>query len=127
MGEEIAALLEARGGRSGIVLIDSYGGAISAVPPRATAFAHRQVAGAIQYLSYPGDVATDGAGAIGFVAGARRRLAPYTTGACYQGYMDPALGSPLRAYYDGNLPRLRTIKRAVDPDAVFSYPQAIRG
>ena len=127
MGDAIAGVIEDRGAASGIMLIDSYGGAISAVSPRATAFAHRQVTGAIQYLAYPAGGSASQASAVDFINGARHKLSGYTNGGCYQGYMDPALSHPLQAYYSGNLARLRSVKRAVDADGIFSYPQGISG
>ena len=56
---------------------------------------------------------------------ARARIAPYGNGQAYQNYADLDLRNPLRAYYGGNLARLRSIKTAVDPDDRFRPAQGI--
>ncbi|GJJ71395.1 hypothetical protein EMPS_03745 [Entomortierella parvispora] len=43
----------------------------------------------------------------------------------YQNYMEHGIPNGLQAYYGENLARLVEIKRAVDPDNLFTFPQAI--
>jgi hypothetical protein len=70
--------------------------------------------------------ATGPAGATGaWINGAWRALRPFVSGQAYQNYIDPQLTSWQRAYYAGNLPRLREIKKQVDPDFKFRFRQAI--
>ena len=54
-----------------------------------------------------------------------RALRPFASGQAYQNYIDPQLPSWARAYYASNLPRLRQIKKQVDPDFRFRFRQAI--
>jgi FAD/FMN-containing dehydrogenase len=57
---------------------------------------------------------------------ARALIAPHGNGSAYQNYPDLDLRSPRAAYYGANLPRLRRIKAAVDPDGRFTTAQGIR-
>ena len=54
-----------------------------------------------------------------------RALRPNASGEAYQNYIDPDLVQWQRAYYGANLARLRDIKKQVDPDFRFRFPQAI--
>jgi FAD/FMN-containing dehydrogenase len=102
---------------SGAILFDSYGGAINRVARTATAFVHRNDLFAVQYLTYNG-----GAAWLGSTHAAMR---PYTSGYAYQNYIDAELRDWRHAYYGSNYARLLAIKRRVDPDRHFSFPQAI--
>ena len=44
-------------------------------------------------------------------------------GGSYQNFPDPGLADPAVEYYGANLPRLRRIKRRIDPENVFSPPR----
>ena len=111
--------IEARTGQpgSGAILFDSYGGAINTVAPSATAFVHRDMLCAIQYLSYNG--------ADAWLADTWSRMRPYVSGQAYQNYIDASLPNWQSAYYGANYPRLQELRRATDPHHFFSFPQAI--
>jgi hypothetical protein len=102
---------------SGAILFDSYGGAINQVAPAATAFVHRRVLFCIQYLSYNG-----GGAWLDATAG---KMRPYVTGGAYLNYTDPSLKGWQTAYYGSNYRRLLTIRRDIDPNHYFNFPQAI--
>lgn len=103
------------------LVCDSYGGKIDDVAPTATAFVHREVRFSVQIVQYaPISTARKNVNA------ARKKIAPYGTGAAYQNYCDLDLSDPLTAYYGANLTRLREIKQAVDPDDRFQITQGIR-
>jgi FAD/FMN-containing dehydrogenase len=113
--------IEERGAQSGALLIDAYGGAIARIAPNATAFVHRKELASIQYFA-----AGNGSSARGWVDAARAELAPAVSGGAYVNYIDPHLANWQAAYYGANLPRLRRIKKQVDPHDFFHFAQSIR-
>ena len=114
-------------GLGGGLAFDAYGGVINRVPADATAFVHRKTICAIQATVTWGGVPSGPAFAAGegWLRSAAKALAPYTTGAAYQNYIDPYLADWQRAYYGSNLKRLTSVKRTYDPDNVFHFPQSI--
>jgi FAD/FMN-containing dehydrogenase len=108
---------------SGALLLDAYGGAINRVAADATAFVHRDVMFGIQELAYFGSAGQSRA--LSWLQSTHAALAPYTTGAGYQNYIDPTLRNWQQAYYGANYDRLVEVKRRYDPDGVFTFAQAI--
>jgi len=111
----------------GGLAFDPYGGAINAVAADATAFVHRDALCQLQMSgSWGSGTSAAGTAAVAaWLSETATRLAPYTNGEAYQNYIDPTLADWPRAYYGANLPRLESIKRAYDPDDVFSFDQSI--
>ncbi|HET7717258.1 MAG TPA: FAD-binding oxidoreductase [Bauldia sp.] len=114
-------------GGSGDLVLFQTGGKINEIAPDATAFVHRDsrwllVVSAAWSQDDPADV-VDRARAWqdGFYADLLR----FARGGAYQNFTDPALEDWAEAYYGANLPRLRAVKRALDPDNVFRFAQSI--
>ena len=102
---------------SGALLFDSYGGVINRVHPNATAFVHRNALACIQYLTYNGGYA--------WLGQTKAAMRPFVSGFAYQNYIDPAQRNWQQAYYGSNYKRLLAVRREIDPDHVFNFPQAI--
>ena len=115
----LVSAIERRQGQpgSGAILFDSYGGKINRIPPKATAFIHRNDLACVQYLSYNGG----GAWLQSTYASMRRHV----SGMAYQNYIDPNLGRWRQAYYGANYARLVKTQRRVDPHHYFNFRQAI--
>jgi hypothetical protein len=111
----IISAVEAPG--SGALLCDSYGGAVNRISPTATAFVHRDQLFCIQYY---GNGATPD-----WIEQAWKKMRPYVSGQAYQNYIDPTLKDWRSAYYAQNLPRLEAIRKSIDPEHYFNFPQAI--
>ncbi len=109
---------------SGALLLDAYGGALNGPAADAPAFVHRDMLFSLQYLAYFNGAAA-GRASRRWAGGTWRALRPNASGEAYQNYIDPDLVQWQRAYYGANLARLREIKKQVDPDFRFRFPQAI--
>jgi FAD binding domain-containing protein/berberine-like enzyme len=111
-------------GRSGMdLLLDSLGGAVSTVDAKATAFPHRGALASAQI--YAGaDIGTQATSTTS-VAEVRDGLGAQLGTTGYVNYVDPGLPDWGTAYYGGNLPKLREVAARYDPDAVFTFPQAV--
>ncbi len=111
----------------GGLVFDSYGGAINAVAPDATAFVHRHALCALQSSTSwgPGAGPATVDAAQQWLAHTAGAMAPFVSGSAYQNYVDPTLVDWADAYYGSNLARLVAVKRRYDPDDVFHFAQSI--
>ena len=125
MLDEVLAV-QSGGGRM-IVIMDLMGGAIARVAPDATAFVHRNALFSAQYYlsspvgESPQQVSDDRAA----VTAMRTTMAPWSSGECYQNYLDPSLANWQSAYYGANYARLVQVKAAYDPGQVFKPAQGV--
>ncbi len=119
-------------GASGGVAFDAFGGVINRVEPTATAFVHRDALFLAQYsTSWTPSGRDAGASSVAvasqrtWLAGFHAAMRPYASGQAYQNYADPDLADWQQAYYGTNYPRLQSVKAAVDPANLFTFPQSI--
>ncbi len=126
--QALIAAVNAQQGIAGIVVImDLMGGAINRVATDATAFVHRNAVFSAQYY-LEGPVGTDAtlvAEARSIATGMRTAMSTWSSGECYQNYLDPNLANWQAAYYGANYARLVTVKAAYDPTGVFAQTQGI--
>lgn len=111
----------------GKVLIEAADAAVNSVAPDATAFVHRDNLCMAQYQSrWRGGSGADVEEAnLEWVRGLHAAMAPWRSGSVYQNYMDPELENWADAYYGANLPRLREVKGAYDPENLFNFEQSV--
>jgi FAD/FMN-containing dehydrogenase len=125
MLDKVAAV-QAGGGQM-IVIMDLMGGAIARVAPDATAFVHRKALFSAQYyISGPvGESPQQVTDARAAVTAMRTTMATWSSGECYQNYLDPGLANWQSAYYGSNYARLVQVKATYDPNQVFKPAQGI--
>ncbi|KAG8691327.1 hypothetical protein FRC11_004972 [Ceratobasidium sp. 423] len=107
--------------------IDRWGGGVAKQAADATSFAQRDAL--LSFQMYGGLLSVDNpypAEGIPFVDGILNSIDPNPQ-AAYSNYVDPTL-TPAQwklQYYGSHYPRLAAIKKAVDPNNVFRFPQSI--
>jgi hypothetical protein len=106
--------------------LDALGGAVAQVRAADTAFAHRTSPYTVQYTATWTDPALPGAPFDAVVRGMRAAMTPYLGAGAYLNYCDASLPGWEQAYWGANYPRLQAVKRAVDPDEVFTFAQSVR-
>jgi FAD/FMN-containing dehydrogenase len=115
---------QSQGGGTGVIILDSYGGAINEVEPDATAFVHRNALYSCQFAAYWAGEGSQSA-ALSWIRGFYAAMRPYVSPYAYQNYIDPDLTTWQNAYYGANLARLKDVKKQVDPGDLFRFRQSI--
>lgn len=106
------------------LIFNTYGGAIGAVAPDATAFVHRKTMFSMQiYLE--GDASTNHDDAMAWMTAFGDKLRPYTSRFAVPNYIDADQKDWPSAYYGSNLARLVAVKQKYDPQDVFRFAQSI--
>ncbi|MET8002256.1 FAD-binding oxidoreductase [Nonomuraea glycinis] len=105
-----------------------WAGAIGHPAPDATAFVHRAPRFLLKQAVQVGFRATDERRreAHAWLRASWERVWPWSSGGVYPNYPDADLEDWARAYYGGNLPRLRELKAAYDPTGLFDFAQSLR-
>ncbi|KAF9984440.1 hypothetical protein BGZ75_003977 [Mortierella antarctica] len=129
------AAIKPDGAKATYLLIMLWGGAISKVPENATAFVHRDGHTVIEFMvDWTKDINAHPEKVCGpclkwmndmykeFLEDFRAHYGPVRG---YQNYIDREIPNWQEAYYGSALPRLKQIKRAVDPGNTFRFPQSI--
>lgn len=119
---QVDAAMDVPGLVEGGVSFDALLGAVGRIAPDATAFGHRRALAVIQYT------ATFAAGAAvtdAYVRDFRELLRPELGDGAYVNYADPSIVDYGKAYWRENYPRLQMVKKDVDPDNLFTFPQAV--
>jgi FAD/FMN-containing dehydrogenase len=115
----------------GGISFDALGGQVRSVPAAGSAFAYRDALATVQYTATWAAVTGPNGSASpqpfdALVRTMRSTLQPWTGTAAYVNYADPAIADYGTAYWGVNYPRLQSIKKTFDPNALFSFPQAVR-
>jgi FAD/FMN-containing dehydrogenase len=114
-----------------LIQVDSYGGAVNALPSDATAIPQRRSIMKLQYQAYWVDPA-DGDKNLAWIRGLYEAMygaaGPVPDGVmdgCYVNYPDVDLSDWQHLYYQGNYPRLQQVKAEWDPLDIFNHAQSV--
>jgi FAD/FMN-containing dehydrogenase len=94
----------------------AMGGVYNRIAAEATAFAHRDQRFLLEHGAEPSSGWIDRSWEIAHADG---------SGRVYPNFPDPALDDWASAYHGGNYARLVAVKRAYDPDRLFTFPQSV--
>ncbi len=112
--------------RGGGMVLFGFGGAVGAVPRKATAYVHRDARFSLELLGlWTSAIPAVETANLAWIQAARLALSPYTSGEALQNYADRGIVNWKRAYYAENLERLVATKHAVDPTNRFRHAQSV--
>jgi hypothetical protein len=107
------------------VFIAQVGGAMSRVPPDATAYPHRDAHFVMNVHTRWRDAAQDN-GCIGWARELFQATAPFATGSAYVNFMPADESDRIEKVYGANYRRLAEVKRRWDPQNRFRLNQNVR-
>jgi len=111
--------------RTGLsVSCEALGGAVSGTGRSETAFPHRDTLFIVQYTADL-HVLSEARETVQSLSRLYEAIRSHTAGDAYVNYCDADLSDWPRAYWGGNLDRLKAIKRKYDPDNVFRHGQSV--
>jgi len=120
----IVELFRSSGNEDNFIGFEPYGGAINALAPDANAFWHRRAMMDVFLFSFW--LHEDNRDrALAYVGDFDRVVQPLSNGCSYQNYPNRHIQDFGNVYFGGNLPRLLQVKRAYDPDNLFTFPQGL--
>jgi FAD/FMN-containing dehydrogenase len=128
ISELLSHLVDERSLRETRVLdFTPWGGAYNRVPADATAFVHRAERFLLkQEVIIDGNASTvERQSARSWLTRSWELVHPWGSGGVYPNFPDPELENWGRAYHGTNLPKLRRVKSAYDPDNLFRFDQSI--
>ncbi|MBO0840272.1 MAG: FAD-binding oxidoreductase [Sciscionella sp.] len=105
------------------IMFDALGGAVAALKPTDTAFAHRSSLATTQI--YRGSTPSTAPAATKTVDAMRDALTGVLGVGGYVNYIDPTMPNWGSAYYGDNLSKLHGVARRYDPHGVFTFAQSI--
>ncbi len=117
-------LYRAVGDPNNSIGFESYGGAINAVAPEATAFWHRRAMMDVFFMPF-WLYENSRENAEADIAKFDKVVGPLSNGHSYQNYPNRDIKNFGHAYFGGNLERLVKVKKAYDPGNFFSFPQGL--
>ncbi|KAJ7272726.1 hypothetical protein B0H12DRAFT_1228723 [Mycena haematopus] len=107
-------------------IFDVEGGAVNDVPQNATAYAHRDAQFYMQtYAVGIGSLSNETTAFVTNMSDIVTNSMPGVQFGAYAGYVDPKLTDGPQEYWGTNLPRLESIKAAIDPGDLFHNPQSV--
>ncbi|KAF7371027.1 Reticuline oxidase [Mycena sanguinolenta] len=107
-------------------IFDVEGGAVNDVPQNATAYGHRDAQFYMQtYAVGIGSLSNTTTAFVTNMSDIVMSSMPGVQFGAYVGYVDPKLTDGPQEYWGTNLPRLESIKAAIDPGDLFHNPQSV--
>jgi FAD/FMN-containing dehydrogenase len=123
--ETLIDLFVASPNSGNFIHMESYGGAIRAIAPTATAFWHRRARYNVFVWAFWQHEAEQTA-SLKWLDDFRRVMAPLSNGGACQNYPNRDSSDYRRMYWGDNFDRLLAVKQRYDPERLFDFGQAVK-